>query len=106
VCLPVPNALSCAYHARHQVADAIRRNSVVGSSAIGITAAFGLALGAQKLQDEATFEEVCSCGDPSARARPHAPLQSASQLAGQSEPRRIFCLHQQLRSGPEFGWGS
>ena len=31
-----------------QVADAIRRNVVMGSSAIGILAAFGLALGARR----------------------------------------------------------
>jgi len=48
------------------VADAIRRNVLLGSSAIGIAAAFGLAVGARKIEDMG-FEEVRS-REPGLRA--------------------------------------
>ena len=42
-----------------QVADAIRRNTVLGSPAIGALAAMGLAMGATQI-DEVVFKEVRS----------------------------------------------
>ena len=49
--------LLTGFDAGAQVADAIRRNVLLGSSAIGIAAAFGLAVGARKIEDIG-FEEV------------------------------------------------
>ena len=54
------------FDAGAQVADAIRRNVLLGSSAIGIAAAFGLAVGARKIEDMG-FEEVRS-REPGLRA--------------------------------------
>jgi len=51
--------LLTGFDAGAQVADAIRRNVLLGSSAIGIAAAFGLAVGARKIEDMG-FEEVRS----------------------------------------------
>jgi hypothetical protein len=56
-----------------QVADAIRRNTLLGSSAIGIAAAYGLACGAKKLEDIGFEEEWNRMCANMAATRPTAP---------------------------------
>lgn len=56
-----------------QVADAIRRNVVMGSSAIGILAAFGLALGARGIEEHAFEEEWNHLCANMVATRPTAP---------------------------------
>lgn len=55
------------------VADAIRRNTLLGSSAIGIAAAYGLACGARKLEDIGFEEEWNRMCANMAATRPTAP---------------------------------
>ena len=80
---------------RSQVADAIRRNTLLGSSAIGLAAAYGLACGARKLEDIG-FEEV--------RERP--PLQRPAERPQDSpspsvpEACRRACPHSSLLCAP------
>lgn len=56
-----------------QVADAIRRNTLLGSSIIGIAAAYGLACGARKLEDIGFEEEWNRMCANMAATRPTAP---------------------------------
>lgn len=56
-----------------QVADAIRRNVLLGSSGIGIAAAYGLACGARKLEDIGFEEEWNRMCANMAATRPTAP---------------------------------
>ena len=70
------------FDAGAQVADAIRRNVLLGSSAIGIAAAFGLAVGARKIEDMG-FEEVL-------RLRPFAiVLFATSKFCTRLVPQRL-----------------